>query len=52
MVKIYSMKMATYLRRLGFEIEAVDVNPFKPEFDVWLFADTPEIREAMNRYRK
>ena len=52
MQEIYSMKMATYLRKLGFKIESVDVNPYKPEFNMWLFKDTPELREAMGRYKK
>lgn len=52
MKEIYSMKMATYLRRLGFKIESVEVNPYKPEFNMWLFKDTPELRVAMYNYKK
>lgn len=51
MKEIYSMRMATYLRRLGFKIEAVDVNPYKPEFNMWLFKDCKELREAMSKYK-
>lgn len=50
--EIYSMKMATYLRKLGFQIENVEVNPYKPEFNMWIFQDTPELREAMRNYKK
>ena len=52
MKEIYSMKMATYLRKLGFKIESVEVNPYKPEFNMWLFKDTPELRVAMYNYKK
>ncbi len=52
MKEIYSMKLATYLRKLGFKIEAVEVNPYKPEFNMWLFKDTPELRDAMYKYNK
>ena len=50
MKEIYSRKMAVYLRRLGFKIVSVDVNPYKPEFDMYLFKDTPELRNAMTNY--
>ncbi len=52
MKEIYSKKMAIYLRKLGFRIESVEVNPFKPEFSMWLFKDTPELRDAMSKYSK
>jgi hypothetical protein len=52
MKEIYSRAMAVYLRKLGFHIEAVDVNPYKPEFYMWLFKDTPELHQAMINYKK
>lgn len=51
-IEIYSMKMATYLRKLGFKIVSVEVNPYKPHFDMWVFEDTPELRTAMSKYNK
>lgn len=51
-IEIYSMKMATYLRKLGFRIVSVEVNPYKPHFDMWLFEDTPELRTAMSKFNK
>lgn len=50
--EIYSMKMATYLRKLGFKIVSVEVNPYKPEFNMWVFEDTPELRVAMSKFNK
>ena len=44
--------MAIYLRKQGFKIESVEVNPYKPEFDMWLFKDTQELRNAMANYSK
>ena len=51
MKEIFSRKMAVYLRRLGFKIVSVEVNPYKPEFDMWIFKDTPELRNAMSNFR-
>ena len=52
MKEIYSKKMAIYLRKQGFKIESVEVNPYKPEFDMWLFKDTQELRNAMSNFTK
>ncbi len=45
--KIYSRKMAIALRQKGFRIIGTEINPKRPEFDVYLFIDTPQLREAM-----
>ena len=50
--KIYTRKLAIYLRNKGFKIVGIECNPYKPEFDVWLFEDTPELGEAMCDYQK
>lgn len=50
--EIYSKKMAIYLRKLGFQIVSTEVNPYQPQFDMWLFEDTDELRQAMSRYKK
>ena len=45
--KIYSRKLAIALRQKGFRIIGTEINPKRPEFDVYLFIDTPQLREAM-----
>lgn len=49
---IYSRKMAVYLRNRGCKIVRVEANPYKPEFDMWIFEDTQELRNAMNNFMK
>lgn len=51
-IEIYSRNMAIYLRRLGFKILSTEVNPYNPEFDMWIFEDSHELRDAMGRYNK
>lgn len=48
--KIYTKKMAVYLRERGFKILGTEVNPNKPEFDVYLFENTPDFETAMLEY--
>ena len=43
---IYSAWVATELRKQGFPIKRVDVNPHKPHFDCWVFAETKELIKA------
>ena len=50
--KIYTRKMAVYLREQGFKIIGTEVNKNKPEFDVYLFKDSNNLREAMIEYSK
>lgn len=42
--------MAVYLRERGFKILGTEVNPNKPEFDVYLFENTPDFEAAMLEY--
>lgn len=49
--KIFTRKLAVYLRERGFKIIGKEVNRYNPEFDVYLFEDTPELRNAMNNYK-
>lgn len=46
---IYSKRMAAELRGLGFKIKRVGVNPHKPQFDTWIFEETPELLEALTK---
>ena len=48
--KIYTKKMAVYLRKQGFKIIGTEVNENKPEFDVYLFENTPDFEAAMLGY--
>ena len=50
--KCYSSKLAGYLRQNGFEIIGKEVNLKKPQFDVFLFEDTEELRRLMAEYSK
>ena len=44
---IYTKWVAYELRKQGFPIERVDINPNKPQFDCWVFKDTPELIKAL-----
>lgn len=48
--RIYTKKMAIYLREQGFKIIGTEVNKKRPEFDVYLFNDTPNLENAMLEY--
>ena len=50
--KIFTKKLAVYLRQQGFRILATEVNYKYPKFDVYLFEDTPELTEAILAYSK
>lgn len=44
---IYTRWVACELRKQGFPIVRVEVNPNKPQFDCYVFAETPELIEAL-----
>lgn len=46
---IYSRRMAYQLRKLGFRIIRLDVNPHRPQFDSWVFEETPELLAALTK---
>jgi len=48
--KIFTKKLAIYLREQGFRIIDTEVNFKYPKFDVYVFEDTPELTEAILRY--
>lgn len=52
LITIYSLQMAVYLRKNGFDIIKTGINPQKPEFNVWLFEDTKELHEAMSKFHR
>lgn len=46
--KIFSKRLARELRFKGLCIVGVEPNKYKPEFNVYLFEDTPELQRAMS----
>lgn len=49
---IYTRKLALYLRQCGFKIIGVEINPNHPQFNAWVFEETPELIETMLSYKK
>lgn len=45
---IYTKWVAYKLRQQGFPIVRVEVNPNKPQFDCYVFAETPEFYKALS----
>lgn len=43
---IYTKWVAYELRKQGFPIVRVEVNPNKPQYDCWIFEETPELIKA------
>ena len=50
--KCYSSKLANYLRKQGFWIVDTEPNMKKPQYDVFLFEDTADLRIAVDTYCK
>lgn len=48
--KCFSSLAAGYLHRKGFKIIGTETNRIKPQYNVFLFEDTPEVREAFDNY--
>lgn len=48
--KIFTKRMATYLRKKGFQIVKVMVNSNKPQHDIYVFEDTFELQEAIAEF--
>jgi len=49
--KVFTKKLAIYLRECGFKILDTEVNYKYPKFDVYIFEDTPELTEAILNYK-
>lgn len=49
---IYSKKLALYLRKQGFELLRTDINENFPQFNVFIFKDSPDMQRAINNYSK
>lgn len=46
----YSAKLAGSLRKQGFKILGTRINMKLPQYDIFLFEDTEELRKAVNTY--
>ena len=44
---IYTKKVAYELRKQGFPIVRVEVNPNKPQFDCYVFEETEAFKKAL-----
>ena len=49
---IYTARIAYELRKRGFLIIRTDINPHKPQFDCWVFEDTPKLHKALTEITK
>ena len=48
--KVFSRRLAVFLREHGCKIVGTEVNFKRPEFDVWLFEDDDRLHEAFALY--
>lgn len=49
--KVFSKKLAYELRLQGFPCYGTEPSEKFPQYDVYLFPDTPKLREAVEAYR-
>ena len=49
--KVFTKKLAIYLRNNGFEIVKTEVNYKFPQYDVYVFEDTPELTSYILKYQ-
>ena len=50
--RIYSRRISLELRRKGFKIIGTDINENFPQYDVYLFEDTEQLREELTKLSK
>lgn len=50
--KVFSRRLAMFLREHGCKIVGTEVNFKRPEFDVWLFEDNERLHEAFELYSR
>lgn len=48
--KIFSKKLAIYLRKQGCKIIGTEPNTYKPQFDVYIFEDNVKLQDALASY--
>ena len=49
---VYMPRIAAALKDMGFQIVKVSANIKKPQYDVYWFNDTPELRAAIPQAKK
>lgn len=49
--RIYTYKLADYLTKRGFNYISIVQDLVRPGYKNWLFADTPELEEAIQEYK-
>lgn len=49
---VYTRRIAYELRKQGFQILSVEISPSNPFYNVWIFEDTPDFKEAFLRLAK
>lgn len=47
---IYSRKMAVFLRNKGCKIIRTETNPYKPEFDIWVFENNDVLQKYIAEF--
>lgn len=50
--KVFSRRLAVFLREHGCKIVGTEVNFKRPEFDVWLFEDDDRLHEVFELYSR
>lgn len=48
--KIFSRRLAVYLRQKGFKIFRTETNIYKPQFDVYIFRESDYLEQAITEY--
>lgn len=49
---VRTLKLKRYLEEKGFKVEGTAPNRDIPNFIIWLFEDTKELRQAVKEYCK
>lgn len=49
---VYTRRIALELRKQGFKILSVGINETNPYYNVWIFEDTPDFKEAFLQLAK
>lgn len=49
---VFSRKLAYLLRMQGFKIIRKEVHPYNPEYDCYVFANSPEFQKAFLALRE
>lgn len=50
--KVFTRKLAIKLRERGFQIVKTEINNKQPQFDIYCFEDTNELRKAVAELTK